>query len=463
VQFELESLFTAICDELGILSQSVSPGKKLPSSQINVAFAAFEAKVNQIRPQGILLKAPLQTAMDFASGIAVLRRLRDELNNIRGAIEGLPRFGQAVPEEKAQWKLVPTIDWFWVRIGIKGGLAAVAAILCLKWIHPPGPANVPTWAWLFVVLRRTFFRLGGSSDLRSFQTAIYGSLILAGSAALLVFFTPLLASYAVMNVALFVVLFATGFFTATTRGITFWSEFTFLTTSAFVALNPQVPVSSQTIIDSFVGIIFGLWIATVVSRLIWPILPQRILRYTLIALFARMKALLAGPQRENIMTQLTDLPVEALRTLRQIQLAGCSREEKTKFAAVVNSLQRLVSRLGQLVSRRNLMPEIAQEILKPHFDRIEVEFKQVLDAFAEHFHEGHWPCEFPTVQGALIKLDDTVEQIRHRDLLGHLPSETTLRFLDIIDCYHATAEALQECGRLIGALQIDRYWVDFGL
>jgi uncharacterized membrane protein YccC len=464
VQFELESLFTAISDELGILIRSISPGKRLPSSRINEAFAAFEAKVKQIRAQGILLKAPLQTAMDFADEVAVLRRLRDELNNIRSAIEGLPRFGQPVPEEKAQWKLLPTIDWFWVKIGIKGGLAAVIAVVCLKWIHPPGAANVPTWAWLFVVLRRTFFRLGGSSDLRCFQTAILGSLILAGCAALLVFLTPLLASYTVMNVALFLVLFATGFFTARITGITFWSEFTFLTTSAFVALNPQVPVSSQTIIDSFVGTIFGLSIATLVSRLIWPLLPQRILRDTLIALFAQMKALLAGdPGREKIMTQLTDLPVEALGTLPKIQLAGCSQEEKAKLTAVVRSLQRVVSRLGELVSRRGLTPEIAQKILKSRFEAVEIEFLQMVDAFATCFREGDCRRGFPSVRGALMELDNTVQQIRDRDLLGHLPSEASLRFLDIIGRYHATAEALEECGRLMGALRVERYWGDYRL
>jgi uncharacterized membrane protein YccC len=464
VQFELESLFTAISDEFGILIRTISPGKKLPPSQINEAFAVFEAKVNQILAQGILLKAPLQTAMDFAGEIAALRRLRDELNNIRSAIEGLPRFGQLVPEEKAHWKLLPTIDWLWVRIGIKGGLAAVTAIVCLKWIHPPGPANVPTWAWLFVVLRRTFFRLGGTSDLRSFETAVYGSLILAGAAALLVFLTPLLASYAVMNVALFAVLFVTGFFTARTTGTTFWSEFTFLTTSVFVALNPQVPVPSQTIVESFVGTIFGLWIATLVSRLIWPLLPQRILKDSLNALFVQMKALFAGdPGRKEIMIQLTDLPVEALGTLRQIQLAGCSQQEKAKLSAVVRSLQRVASRLSQLVSRRGRTPEIAQEILKPRFEAVEIEFLQLLDAFAICFREGDCRRGFPTVRGALLELDYSAQEIRDRNLLDHLPSEASLRFFDIIHDYHATAEALEECSRLIGALQIEQYWGDYRL
>jgi len=39
----------------------------------------------------------------------------------------------------------------------------------------------------------------------------------------------------------------------------------------------------------------------------------------------------------------------------------------------IRSLQRVVSRLGQLISRRALMPDIAQEVLQPHFACVEVD------------------------------------------------------------------------------------------
>jgi hypothetical protein len=53
-----------------------------------------------------------------------------------------------------------------------------------------------------------------------------------------------------MSLALFLLLFTAGFLIARIAGITFWMEFTFLTISQFVALNPQNPVPSQTIIDA---------------------------------------------------------------------------------------------------------------------------------------------------------------------------------------------------------------------
>jgi hypothetical protein len=44
-----------------------------------------------------------------------------------------------------------------------------------------------------------------------------------------------------------------------------------------------------------------------------------------------------------------------------------------------------------------------------------------------------------------------------------LPAEVSLRFLDLVDRYHATADGLEKCGRMIGALRIKSYCGDFGL
>ncbi|HEU5235914.1 MAG TPA: hypothetical protein VFU37_02165 [Pyrinomonadaceae bacterium] len=60
-------------------------------------------------------------------------------------------------------------------------------------------------------------------------------------------------------------------------------------------------------------------------------------------------------------------------------------------------------------------------------------------------------------------MDDTIQQIRDRNLLGDLTPEASLRVLDLVDCYHANADALEECGRWICTLRIERYWGDYGL
>jgi uncharacterized membrane protein YccC len=464
---ETESLLAAISDEFNILTTARSPGEKSPSSHLNEAFAALQEKVNEIRDHGVLAATPLQTAIAFAGHFAAVRTVCDELNNIRSAMEGLPRFGQALPEAKPHWDLLPSIDWFWVRVAVKGGLAAVISIVLLKWINPPGPAAIPLMAWLLTILGRPSLRVGGTGDLRAFQTAFRASLMLAACAALLILTTPFLADYAVMNVALFLILFTLGFLTARIAGINFWIQLAYITISAFVGLNPQQPVTSQTIIDTFLGLSFGMFIGTVLGRLLWPVLPQRVLRNNLLAILAQIKALLNGdPHREKIQTQLAILPLEALQAARQIRTAACSQEERAKLVALVRALQTLITRISHLLSRRDILPETTEQILqilKPQSGSLEIEFKQMLDAFAECFRQGDCRVQLPTVRGALSEMDDAIQQIRDRNMLADLPLEAPLRVLELVERYHASGEALEECGRLVRTLEIQRYWGDYAL
>src|SRR5260370_41613704 len=111
--------------------------------------------------------------------------------------------------------------------------------------------------WILTILGGTGLRAGGNGDLGAFQDACLKALVLAGCVFLLILATPFLAGYAVMNLVLFLILFIFGFLTARTAGINSWILVGYLTISAFVGLNPQVPVASQTIIDTFLGLVIG--------------------------------------------------------------------------------------------------------------------------------------------------------------------------------------------------------------
>jgi hypothetical protein len=322
-------------------------------------------------------------------------------------------------------------------------------------------------AWLLTILGRPFLRVGGTGDLRAFQTAFRASLMLAACAALLILTTPFLVDYAAMDVALFLILFTLGFLTARIPGINFSIQLAYLTISVFVGLNPQEPVAAQTIIDTFLGLAFGMFIGTVLSRLLWPVLPQTVLRDNLLAVLAQIKALLNGdPHREKIQTQLAILPLEARQAARQIRMPGCSEEERAKLVALVRALQTLITRISHLLSLRDRLPEITEQILqilKPQSERLEIEFKQMVDALAECFRQGDCRLQLPTVRGALSEMDDAIQQIRDRKMLADLPLEAPLRVLDLVERYHATGEALEECGRLVRTLEIQRYWGDYAL
>jgi hypothetical protein len=218
------------------------------------------------------------------------------------------------------------------------------------------------------------------------------------------------------------------------------------------------------IINAFVGMMFGMWIATVLSRLLWPVLPQRLLRDNLLALLAQIKALLNGdPHREKIQLQVVIVSLEAIQAARQIRIAGCSEDERAKLVALIRALQTSITPISRLLSRRDRLPEITEQILELQSERLEIKFNQILDTFVECFRQGNCALQLPTVRGALIAMDDAVQQIRDRKMLENMPFDVPLRVLDLVEHYHATANALEECGRWLRTLEIQRYWGDYGL
>ena len=464
LQAELELVSKAISEEVNILSVRRRPGEKLPPGSLESAFAGFIKKIEELRDEGFFAGQPLEKAIVFGTHFAALRSLRDELLNIRNVTQGLPRHGQPLPEAKPHWDLLPSIDWFWVKVGIKSGLVGVIAITLLKWIHPPGPNALPLMAWIQTVLTRPFVRAGGTGDKGILQNAFFGSLILSGCTIVLLLTTPFLANYLVMNLTLFVILFGLGFLTARMAGINFWILLGYLAISVFVGLNPQQPVESQTIIDSFVGLMVGMFLGAVVSRLIWPVLPQRLLRDNLLDLFAGIKALLReDPHHEKITAGLAIRSVEAQQVIRGIRMLGCSEKEKATITALLRLLQAMVPRIGHLVTYRKNLPQAAEPLLRPRLERLEIEFHQMLDTFSECFRQGNCRREVPTLHGAVNAVDEVVQDIRQSGILNVHKVTEPLRMLDLVGRYHLVADDLEECSRLIRQLRIELYWGDYAL
>jgi uncharacterized membrane protein YccC len=461
---ELELVSIAISKEVSILSATRRPGIRLAPGDLPEAFSALILKIEILRDQGFFATQPLQAAIVFGTHFAALRSLKDELINIRDLAEGLPRLNQPLPEAKPHWDLLPHIDWFWVRVGIKAGLVGVIAITLLKWIHPPGPGALPLMAWIQTVLTRPFVRSGGTGDQRIFQNSFFGSLFLIGCTIVLLLTTPFLANYLAMNLTLFVILFSLGFFTARTPGINFWILMVFIGISVFVGLNPQEPVASQDIIDGFIGLMVGMFVGALVGRLIWPVLPQRLLKDNLLDLFAGIQALLReDPYPEKVKARLIIRSVEALLVIHRIRMHGYSEQEMAGIRALLRELQALVPRVGHLVSYRKNLPQAAEPLLRPEFERLENEFDQMLNAFAEAFRHGDCRRDYPTLQGALHAMDETVQQIRQSGILHVHKVTEPLRMLDLVGRYHLIADDLEECARLIRGLRIDRYWGDYAL
>jgi hypothetical protein len=115
-----------------------------------------------------------------------------------------------------------------------------------------------------------------------------------------------------------------------------------------------------------------------------------------------------------------------------------------------------------LVSRRYILPEIADAIVGPRFERLEVEFKQMLDAFAECLRQGDCRRELPSLRCASDELDGALESIRQSEISNGSHPEAPERVFEVVEYYRATGEALEKCRRLMSELKIHRYWAIAG-
>ena len=154
-------------------------------------------------------------------------------------------------------------------------------------------------------------------------------------------------------------------------------------------------------------------IAAVVGRVIWPVLPQKLLRDDLLNFFLQLKSLLNGePEPEKIRTQLAILPVEAQQAARQIRVVGYSGEERAKISQLVRGLQALVMHTEALTSDMRGLPETTKSVLRPEFEQLEAELTQLME---------------------------------------------------LANRYQSTAEALERCSSIMRTLKLERYMGDYAL
>jgi uncharacterized membrane protein YccC len=263
---------------------------------------------------------------------------------------------------------------------------------------------------------------------------------------------------------MFIWLFIFGFMTARTPGFSFWALVGILSTSVFVGLDPEVPVESSTIIDSVLGLVVGMAVATVIGRLIWPLLPQRLLRDDLVEFLSQLKAFSNRKlPTKKIQTRLAMLPIEALQVAKRIPLLGFTGEQQRQFELLIRAFSSLVTQLTALARRRLQLPAKLDALVHSELEQLEIEIGQTTDAFADCFRKGDCRREFPTVRGALEGLRQRTAQVRGDRILAAESLDAPIQLLDVVSRCHGIGDTLEECASLIKSLSIHRYWGDYAL
>jgi hypothetical protein len=117
----------------------------------------------------------------------------------------------------------------------------------------------------------------------------------------------------------------------------------------------------------------GLTIGAVISRLVWPRLPQKLLHKNLVAYFAACEKILGDAPSgriEELSSRITLAPMEALSYAQVMGVDGRLRAEQTKLMALLPVRISLSVDLNSLVSfKRNEPIQVVDVVLQPIFHR----------------------------------------------------------------------------------------------
>lgn len=260
---------------------------------------------------------------------SVARRCQMLMERFRGGGDSVKLF---------DWS--PRLRRYWLRSALKGALSICTAMVLCNWLNPPGAGMIMLAAWVSVVLSRGYVR--GEGDRRVFHYLALTGLALVPICALALLLIPLMASYAVLNVIIFTVLFIFGVIAIRVGGVTFAMQVGLLSSVAVLGLNAQAPVAFQSVVGIFVGLLIGLLIGAVVQRLIWPVLPPGELRAALAEFFDTCRTLdVTRPDGTPLAARviLSTTPTEILAWASRLTTRDVPEGEIDRWTALVRSLR----------------------------------------------------------------------------------------------------------------------------
>jgi len=337
-------------------------------SMLASAFQAIDEEINRRLRSGDIRELSVDQLAANLRCWNAFRRIQNELLILEDLEDQLQSSTQATVTQSHPPSVQQKVDRRLVTIGFKGGLVAVVSLFLLVWLHLPGAPIMPVAAWLALIFTSYEIPLGRPGHVRSFQKllqmALYGLLIVF----VLLVLTPLMSNYWVMNLILFCILFAHGYFASRTSGLAFWMLGALFLVSVLVGLDAQKAVSFASIMNSYLAVMTGLTIGVTIARVLWPRLPQNELKEAA-ARFCDAAKLALGDNSEvatsKINSILLTLPLDIARATAALGVNRFLRQEQTKWNRLVPILISLSAQLPRLALIRANVVGIAPRVPGP--------------------------------------------------------------------------------------------------
>lgn len=425
---------------------------------LRIGVAIIELRDN---PEGQSLVAA--EIVNVSGQLLALQELRQVLLDLDALWS--PEESQAPREEKLT--LAPLWpDAFWVRHGIRAGLATVAALIIENWLSPPGGTLMVLCAFNFAAL--TALSPEGYGDRGAFNYLVFFTLLMAAGLMALLAGTPLLASYAVFNLLIATWLFLFGYWAYDRNGVTVPMTVSFLVLISIIGLNAQEPVSFQKITGVFFGLVNGLLIASVFQRLLWPVLPQRQLQRTVSHYLRTVAASLPGGLANLPLWQRTNIaltPSQGRTYLAAMAGPTCPDDERQHLENYLLTLQQLVGEI--LLSVGRLLPACPPPLrpeLTPRVDHLRTMLKSSLNELADAFAAARRPANHSAeIASCLAHWDETIALIRQGLRDQDADAATGVNLLGIASRYRSTLVLLDRAYTEARQLKLADYLGDVAL
>jgi hypothetical protein len=298
---------------------------------------------------------------------------------------------------------------------------------------------------------------------RAFQVSVGGLIFV-----ILVFWiSPALSNYGMMNLFLFTELFAFGYWSAALGGQNIHAGAVMFFIIASVGLDAEKPVAVQTVFGSYFGVVLPIFIAAIIGRLFWPVLPEAELRKRFVDFFSICSNFLKKPPGhgdEALAERLTLIPIESVSWAKGLKGRHCSAIEVEKIVALTLTMRRLALRLSARAQAESAaLPEEMARLIDPVVEQAREDFRMSAEALTQVFREGSALVPVPSIRATRESFLNALQEVRNQNLLVGQNLDSVRSFLSLAHRLDVIADDLETCRDQTLSLSLERYWGDYSL
>lgn len=415
-------------------------------------------KVQELRAAGVSYTYPIEDATNYYALLGDLNSLQEAMIRLAQADRCLYRDVEArdlparVHAPHTRWKL----DEMRLRHGLKVGLACIIALYAYLWLQ--WPSGVTAFLTCSIVMQISASASNQKSMLRlagCLLGGVFGAFTLA-------FVEPHFETYLGFAIPLFGIFFL---FAWINNGPQKYAYAGFQAQIAFLlmtSISAQQSVDLKAGIDRFMGILLGVFIAALVHRLIWPVLPEREFRREMAKLFreasdfmrqqdariAHVREQPAARRQEQDLATIEFLPAKTLNWLGQISLSKRESHDKDELTQTYLNSQAIVFGLrGMAQANARELDPATLDSMRPELNALDHAIGDALAQCAEAFERGENFTAGHAVREAAAKLESRLSR-----LLREEKATRTLNYQQL-SCFLALVRRYRELASLIHASQ----------